>query len=225
MAHYVKLGEIPRKRHTRFYKPDGGLYAEQVFGTKGFSGIASILYHANLPTQVAEYKALGDVRPKIRDEEPLRHRHLKTQNFRAHGDPVSGRVPLLVNEDVSMGLCCPVERMDYFYKNGDGDDLLFVHHGQGHLETLFGLLPYHEGDYLIIPRGTIYRVVAESAETTMLVLNPARVRLSRRNATATSTGSWRNTRPTVSGIFVFPDNSLSMTRRDAMRCASKHGDG
>lgn len=174
MAHYVRLGEVPRKRHTQFRRPDGGLYAEQVFGTKGFSGIASTLYHAHLPTQVAEYKALGDLRPKTLDEEPLRHRHLKTQNFQAHGDPVSGRVPLLVNEDVSAGLCRPVEAMGYFYKNGDGDDLLFVHEGRGKLETMFGTLPYGEGDYLIVPRGTIYRVVPESpAETTMLVIESA----------------------------------------------------
>jgi len=170
MAHYVKLGEIPRKRHTQFRKPDGGLYAEQVFGTKGFSGIASILYHAHLPTQVAAYKALGDLRPQTLDEEPLRHRHLKTQHFQPQGDPVSGRVPLMVNEDVSLGLCRPVEAMDYFYKNGDGDDLLFVHQGHGQLETMFGTLPYREGDYLIVPRGTIYRVVPGSAETTMLVI-------------------------------------------------------
>jgi homogentisate 1,2-dioxygenase len=122
---------------------------------------------------VAEYKALGDLRPKTLDEEPLRHRHLKTQGFRPHGDPVSGRTPLLVNEDVSLGLCRPEKPMDYFYKNGDGDDLLFVHHGTGRLETMFGMLSYGEGDYLVIPRGTIYRVVAESPETTMLVIESA----------------------------------------------------
>jgi homogentisate 1,2-dioxygenase len=170
MAHYVRLGEIPRKRHTQFRQPDGSLYAEQVFGTKGFSGIASILYHAHLPTQVAEYRSLGDLRPAVREDEPLRHRHLKTQNFRPHGDPVSGRTPLLVNEDVSMGLCRPTESMDYYYKNGDGDDLLFVHQGEGRLETMFGVLPYREGDYLIIPRGTIYRVISDSPETTILVI-------------------------------------------------------
>ncbi|HVK05200.1 MAG TPA: homogentisate 1,2-dioxygenase [Armatimonadaceae bacterium] len=170
MAHYVRLGEVPRKRHTQFRKPDGTLYAEQVFGTKGFSGIASILYHANLPTQVAEYEFLRDLKPEFLGDEPLRHRHLKTANFEPHGDPVGGRVVLLANEDVTLGLCRPTERMDYFYKNADGDDLLFAHHGTGHLETMFGTLPYREGDYLVVPRGTIYRVVPESAETTMLVI-------------------------------------------------------
>ena len=170
MARYVQLGQIPPKRHTQFHKPDGSLYAEQVFGTKGFSGIASILYHAHPPTQAADFEPLplGSLRPELLPDEPLRHHHVKTQNFVPTGDPISGRMPLLVNDDVMLAICCPTQPMSYFYKNADGDDLLFVHEGQGHLETMFGTLPYHEGDYLVIPRGIIYRVVAESASTRML---------------------------------------------------------
>ena len=173
MAHYVKLGEIPRKRHTQFRKPDGSLYAEEVFGTKGFSGIASILYHANLPTQVAEYKYLGDLTPETLEFEPLRHRHLKTHLLKPGGDPIAGRVPFLVNSDVLLALVRPTEPMEYFYKNADGDDLLFVHEGTGKLETLFGTLPYKPGDYLVIPRGTIYRVVCDPGPTTMLLTESA----------------------------------------------------
>ena len=80
---------------------------------------------------------------------------------------------MLVNDDISIGLCRPDEPMEYFYKNADGDDLLFVHEGQGRLETMFGTLPYHEGDYLIIPRGTIYRMVAASPMTKFLVMDSA----------------------------------------------------
>ena len=87
MPRYMKLGEVPRKRHIQFRKPDGGLYAEQVFGTKGFSGIASILYHINLPTQVSEYEPVADVKPEPVLEEPLHHRHLKTMPFKPCGDP------------------------------------------------------------------------------------------------------------------------------------------
>lgn len=173
MAHYVKLGNIPKKRHTQFRAPDGALYTEQVFGTRGFSGIASILYHIHPSTQAEEYKPLPYKPIEMAGEEPLHHRHLKTQNFPSKGDPVSGRVPLLLNEDVSIGLCRPVEPMDYFYKNADGDDLLFVHEGTGRLETLFGTLSYHAGDYLIVPRGTIYRVAADKGETRMLVVESA----------------------------------------------------
>ena len=173
MPRYLKLGEIPPKRHTQFRKPDGALYSEQLFGTRGFSGVASLLYHANLPTQAAEYRAVCDLRPELAPEEPLRHHHLKTWNFTPNGDPISGRVPLLVNDDISIGMCRPVERMPYFYKNADGDDLFFIHEGQGRLETMFGSLPYHEGDYLVVPRGTIYRVVADTLETRMLVMESA----------------------------------------------------
>jgi homogentisate 1,2-dioxygenase len=173
MAHYVRLGSIPKKRHTQFRKPDGSLYSEQVFGTKGFSGISSTLYHINLPTQTVDYAPLPSPKVEIIDEEPLRHHHVKTHNFPAGGDPISGRSTLLVNDDVAIGLCRPTEPMSYFYKNADGDDLLFVHEGTGKLETMFGTLPYHEGDYLIIPRGTIYRVVADEGEQRMLIIESA----------------------------------------------------
>src|SRR5579862_6522378 len=159
MPRYVKLGQIPRKRHTQFRKPDGGLYSEQVFGTRGFSGIASILYHAHPPTQVADVRFLYELRNETAPFEPLRHRHLKTHGIAPCGDPITGRVPLLVNQDVSLGLCCPSEPMEYYYKNADGDDLLFVHEGTGTLETMFGDLAYGPGDYLVIPRGTIYRLI------------------------------------------------------------------
>lgn len=181
MPRYLRLGDVPPKRHTQFRKPDGSLYHEQVFGTKGFSGIASILYHHHPPTEVAEYAPLTDLRPEAIADDSLHHRHMKTAPFAACGDPISGRTPLLINDDVSIGLCRPVEPMDYYYKNADGDDLLFVHEGTGRLETMFGTLPYRNGDYLIVPRGTIYRVVADPGETRMLVIeSPSAIEVPRR---------------------------------------------
>jgi homogentisate 1,2-dioxygenase len=181
MPRYVQLGEVPRKRHTQFRKPDGSLYAEQVFGTKGFSGISSILYHHRPPTQVAEFATLGDVRPETVGDLPLRHHHLKTQQLAAGGDAVGGRVPLLVNDDVALSLAAPVESTPYFFKNADADELLFVHEGRGRLETMFGLLPYQPGDYLVIPRGTIYRHVPEPGPTRLLVIeSPGAIEIPRR---------------------------------------------
>src|SRR5690349_5130950 len=162
MPRYVSLGEIPRKRHIQFRKPDGTLYAEQVFGTKGFSGISSILYHCHLPTQTTSFEPMGSLQPVLLTDEPLHHRHLKSARFHPSGDPISGRTVLMANEDVSFGICRPESSMGYFYKNADGDDLLFIHEGKGRLETMFGTLEFYEGDYLVIPRGTIYRVVASS---------------------------------------------------------------
>lgn len=173
MPRYVRMGTIPRKRHTQFRKPDGSLYAEQVFGTKGFSGIASILYHIHPPTQTVGFAPVQDARPALTPEPVLQHRHFKTRNLPPEGNPLTGRMPLLVNDDVSLGFCRPVEPMPYFYKNADGDDLLFIHEGRGRLETMFGTLPYHDGDYLVIPRGTIYRMVTESDATRMLVIESA----------------------------------------------------
>ncbi len=173
MPRYVERGRIPRKRHTQFRAPDGSLYSEEVFGTKGFSGISSTLYQRHPPTQVDRFRALPGAPPALAPEEALRHHHLRTAGLAAAGDPVSGRVPLLVNPDVCLGACRPASGMDYFYKNADGDDLLFVHEGRGRLETLFGTLAYGEGDYLVVPRGTIYRVVPEPGETRMLVIESA----------------------------------------------------
>jgi homogentisate 1,2-dioxygenase len=170
MPRYVSLGNVPPKRHTQFRRPDGGLYAEEVLGTEGFSGVSSILYHKQPPTQVTDFKPLGEVRIELLSGDALSHHHLKTWNMPAYGDPVTGRVPLLVNADVSIGLCRPAEPMPYHYKNADGDDLLFVHQGQGRLETMFGTLPYRRGDYLVIPRGTIYRLAPDAGETRLLVI-------------------------------------------------------
>ncbi len=161
MPRYVSMGRVPKKRHTQFRAPDGGLYSEEVFGTRGFSGIASILYHAHPPTQATDFAPAGAIRPEFAEDGPLRHRHWKTAASQPGGDPITGRRVLMANPDVSLALCVPTAPMDYFYKNADGDDLLFVHKGTGRLETLFGTLSYGPGDYLVIPRGTIYRVVAD----------------------------------------------------------------
>jgi homogentisate 1,2-dioxygenase len=181
MPRYVQLGQVPPKRHTQFRQPDGSLYSEQVFGTKGFSGIASILYHINPPTEVADFTPLWDLRPELAEQESLCHSHLKTASFPAGGDPITGRTALFVNDDLSIGFCRPVEPMAYFYKNADGDDLLYIQEGTGRLETMFGTLPYRDGDYLVVPRGTIYKVTADAGETRMLVIDsPGAIEVPRR---------------------------------------------
>jgi homogentisate 1,2-dioxygenase len=171
MPGYLQRGELPRKRHTQFRAPDGSLYSEQVFGVRGFSGPSSILYHLHPPTEVAGFESLGDLQPVPAKEDALCHTHLRTRQLSAKGDPISGRVPLLYNEDVCIGLSVPAAGTEYHYKNADGDELLFVHEGSGRLETFFGTLPFGEGDYLVIPRGTIYRVVGEGLR--MLVIEAA----------------------------------------------------
>lgn len=169
MPFYHKLGEIPRKRHTQFRKPDGSLYREQLMGTKGFSGISSLLYHTNPPTQVRRAEKVRDLVLEAADQGPLVHRHFFTARLEKGGDPIDGRVPLLFNDDVTLSLCQPTAEMDYFYRNAEQDEVLYVHYGTGQLETVFGTLEYRAGDYLVIPMGTTYRVVVEQVSKFFII--------------------------------------------------------
>jgi len=158
MPFYTKLGEIPRKRHIQFRRPDGALYSEEVFGTEGFVGPTSTLYHIHPPTQVSGWKALRSTAPEYVEREVMRMRHLKTTPMPPKGDPITGRVVLFGNADCEMAMCCPAEAMGYHYKNGQGDECLFIHFGSGAIYTMFGTLKFHEKDYIVIPKGTIYRM-------------------------------------------------------------------
>lgn len=170
MPRYHRLGQLPPKRHIVFRKPDGGLYYEQVLGVHGFSGIQSITYHINMPTRVAGWEPKGSVKPQWLEHEPLRHRHFRTKKLKPCGDPINGRIAQMGNEDVVWHFCWAEEQMDYFFKNADGDELIFVHDGSGVLESMYGILRYKPGDYLVIPRGTTYRLVMDAPPTRMIVM-------------------------------------------------------
>ncbi|MDP4553513.1 homogentisate 1,2-dioxygenase [Alkalihalobacillus macyae] len=170
MVFYKKMGEVPHKRHTIFKKKDGSLYREQVMGTKGFSGVQSILYHHHFPTAVKEAAYLKSVLPEYETSSALRHRHFRTAQCDTKGDAVVDRCYFLGNEDVLLGIVNPTEKMDYFYRNGDGDELFFVHHGTGRIETMFGEMTYGPGDYILMPIGTIYRVIPEGVDNRWLVI-------------------------------------------------------
>ncbi|EJW17235.1 homogentisate 1,2-dioxygenase [Paenibacillus alvei] len=161
MAYYRRMGDIPDKRHTMFRKPDGTLYREQVMGTKGFSGIQSILYHHYPPTAVSKAEVYAAFDIEFEEPGALRHRHLLTGDCMETDDAVAGRRYMLGNEDLLIATANVDRPMDYFYRNGDGDELLFVHEGEGSVETMYGTLHYRPGDYINIPIGTIYRVMPE----------------------------------------------------------------
>lgn len=155
MPSYYRLGAVPRKRHTRFCAPSGQLCAEEVFGTEGFSGNYSILYHLALPPQARRIEPHGSIEPTEWAEAGHHHHHLKTHALAPGGNPIEGRIPLLFNDDVTIGLVRPTEPQAGFYKNGTHDELVFVHEGRGVLATQLGNLSFGPGDYLYIPRGTI----------------------------------------------------------------------
>ena len=160
MSYYFKLGEIPKKRHTQFRQPDGTLYSEELVSSEGFSGIYSNLYHKNIPTRIVRVEEPVPM-PIVKAEEyKLAPVHLKTSTAHTRsGDPISGRVPLMFNNDLVMGICLPLfADTDYFYKNGEADEILFIHEGSGELVSQFGVLPFEPGDYIVIPRTTIYKM-------------------------------------------------------------------
>jgi homogentisate 1,2-dioxygenase len=158
MPYYTKLGNLPKKRHTQFRKPDGGLYAEEVFGTEGFVGPTSTIYHIHPPTQVTGWKTLYSTKVEYVETDVMRMRHLKTMPATPKGDPITGRVVLLGNADCEMAICVPAEAMNYHYKNGQGDECLFIHYGSGTVYSSFGTLKFGPKDYIVIPKGTVYRM-------------------------------------------------------------------
>jgi homogentisate 1,2-dioxygenase len=173
MTFYYRLGNIPPKRHTQFRQEDGSLYKEELVSSRGFSGIYSNLYHTYQPTKVKQVFPPKPAPIKIMEDYGLQMTHLKTSTVGTTGtDFLESRIPLLINSDVTLSICNPAGdgAMDYFYKNGEADEVLFVHEGEGDLITQFGRVPFKKGDYVVIPRTTIYKVVFHSALTKLLVI-------------------------------------------------------
>ncbi|MEW9051032.1 MAG: homogentisate 1,2-dioxygenase [Neobacillus sp.] len=163
------MGSIPHKRHTMFKKKDGTLFREQVMGTRGFSGTQSILYHHYMPTEVLNSDLNGSFLPAYEEKQSLKHRHFITSKVEKKGDALTSRTYILGNQDLLIGTAYVDEPMKNFYRNGDGDEMLFIHYGSGKLETMFGSIAYRAGDYLIIPIGTIYRILPNEKEATKIL--------------------------------------------------------
>ncbi len=180
MPFYQRLGDVPRKRHVQF-RDNGTLLTEEVMGLEGFSGNESILYHLLSPCRVEK---LGDFEQIERKEwVPEQHKplHLKTWNVDPGGDALSGRQLLMWNDDVEISLCRPTDAMEHFFRNGEGDEVIFVHEGSGTIASIFGDLPYKPGDYIVIPRGTTYRFVPEDGEQRYVVFeSPGLIEIPRR---------------------------------------------
>jgi homogentisate 1,2-dioxygenase len=171
MSYYYKLGTIPHKRHTQFRKADGSLHHEELMGIHGFTGSKSLLYHLYPPTAVERIERGCVTDLPFAPQGPLRHRHLRTGALPPSGDAVQGRIPLMGNDDVVLSVVRPAQPMHYWYRYAHGDEAMFVHEGEGTLETQFGTLRYGPGDYLIIPTGVIWRIVPDAAvEQRMLVV-------------------------------------------------------
>ena len=168
---YHKMGSVPPKRHTIHEKPEGGIYYEQLFGTEGFHGLSSLLYHTHRPTMISSYGETFDLKPKAAIENNIKSRMLEGFNIKAKDDYLKARTPVLFNDDVQIDIASPKKgTINYFYKNSDSDEILFIQKGSGILKTLFGELKFNYADYLVIPRGTIYKVEFETSDNKLLVI-------------------------------------------------------
>jgi homogentisate 1,2-dioxygenase len=171
MPFYHRLGSFPAKRHTQFRKPDGSLYAEELVSTEGFNSIYSLIYHCHPPTLVTHIGEPFSVEPKVALAKNMQHRSYLTFKTAPESDYIQSRKILLLNSDVQIGVAAPLKGTDtYFFKNSDADEVLFVHEGSGYLQTIYGRIDFEYGDYLVIPRGTIYKIHFNDSNNRLLVV-------------------------------------------------------
>ena len=175
MPFYHTLGNIPNKRHTQFRKPDGSLYSEQLFGTIGFDGMYTNSYHEQRPTQVKEIKKQYSVAPKIAKANNIQSYRLRGFQIKPEQDYLASRKRVLINKDCAIILAAPQQStQDYFYKNTDADELIFIHKGSGKLRTMLGNLEFKYGDYLLVPRGIIYKIDFDTEDNRLFIVESRR---------------------------------------------------
>jgi homogentisate 1,2-dioxygenase len=171
MPFYTKLGSIPQKRHTVFRQPNGGLYYEQLFGTEGFSGMSTLMYHVHRPTMVKQVGKGTDVSPIAAVDKNITSQMLNGFKVKPENDFLDSRKIVLFNNDVNVALAAPRESLtSYFYKNADADEVIFVHQGSGKLRTMLGNITFGPGDYLVIPRGIIYQMSFDTPDNRLFIV-------------------------------------------------------
>jgi len=171
MAQYHKLGSLPPKRHTQFRMSNNELYAEELVSTHGFSNVYSLIYHCYPPTLIKEIGEPYSVAPEIAFEKSLKHQSFEGFHVKPTEDYLKSRVPVLVNSDVHVSLASPQTSMkDYFFKNADADEVIFIHEGSGTIKTIYGNLDFKYGDYIVVPRGTIYQLNFEDSNNRLFIV-------------------------------------------------------
>ena len=171
MPFYHRLGNYPAKRHTQFRKSDGALYAEELVSTEGFNSIYALIYHCHPPTMVKHIGKEWSVEPRVALQKNMQHRSYLTFKTEPEEDYIKSRKVLLMNQDIRIGVAAPTKGTeDYFFKNTDADEVLFVHEGSGHLRTIYGRIDFEYGDYLVIPRGPIYQIHFNDQNNRLLVV-------------------------------------------------------
>ena len=169
--YYHQLGKIPHKRHTQFRKPNGELYSEELFSTEGFSNNYSNLYHVHPPTQILQVGDPKDITPKTVHDKQLKHRCLQGFKVDPADDYLHSRKPVLINNDCKIILAAPRKGNDtYYFKNADADEVIFIHEGSGKIRTQYGNLKFKYGDYIVLPRGTVYQIEFDTENNRLLIV-------------------------------------------------------
>ncbi|HPI11537.1 MAG TPA: homogentisate 1,2-dioxygenase [Catalimonadaceae bacterium] len=171
MPFYNRLGQIPPKRHTQFRQPDGSLYYEELVSSYGFSGIYSNLYHSFPPTRVISMGAVTPLNYHFDKGYGLKQTHIKTSILEPTGpDYISAKMPMLGNQDVILYMLLSDNlSMPYYFKNAEADEVLFIHEGNGVLESQMGSFRYRPGDYVVIPRTVIYRIKPDQGRSRFMI--------------------------------------------------------
>ena len=171
MPQYYTLGTIPHKRHTQFRKPDGSLYSEELVSTHGFSSVYSLIYHCHPPTLIKEVSEPYPVEPEVAYQRHLKHESFEGFSIPPADDYLASRKAVLVNSDVHLSLASPRKSLtSYFYKNADADEVLFIHEGEGVMKSIYGSLSFSYGDYVVIPRGTIYQLEFKNESNRLFII-------------------------------------------------------
>ncbi|REK48632.1 MAG: homogentisate 1,2-dioxygenase [Bacteroidetes bacterium] len=171
MPQYHSLGQFPKKRHVQFRKPDGSLYAEELVSTHGFSNVYSLIYHCHPPTIIKEVGESYSVEPEIAHKKSLKHQSFEGFDLKPEDDFLKSRKVVLMNNDLQIALAAPRKSMkDYYFKNADADEVIFIHEGEGDLHTIYGSIEFGYGDYLIIPRGTIYQIEFKTEKNRLFIV-------------------------------------------------------
>src|SRR5947209_2747260 len=174
MPYYRAVGHMPRKRHTRFRKADGSLFAEELMGVEGFSSDSALLYHEHAPTAIVDAVAVDELPQRVAANHPLKPRHFKTHKLDVtSADLVTGRQVLLANDDVRISYVV-ADSSSPLYRNAAGDELVYVEAGAARLETAFGVLHVGSGDYVVLPTSTTHRWLPSGDEPVRALIAEAR---------------------------------------------------
>jgi homogentisate 1,2-dioxygenase len=215
MPHYRRVGEVPRKRHTQFRRPDGGLYAEELLGIEGFSAESALLYHHHLPTAVLDSRAFDGPVASRTANHPLRARHLRPRSLPPAGaDAVTGRRYLLANDDVRLG-CALASEPSPLYRNAVGDECVYVESGTGVVESVYGAVRVGPGDYVVLPVSTTHRWVPEGAEPLRLIVVEARGHIAPPRRYLSAKGQFLESSPYCERDLRAPEAPLCLAGTDA----------